>query len=165
MSELINGGPAFPGNNDSAHDYAMAAVVGISDVHERDRIYLQAKAKASAGMSLRDYFAAKVLPSLQATYPEESSEDVAKWAYNMADAMLAAREDAPVADSVREAAPVLLEALQASTKALIAERDAFYDSITDCEGNLIDPADGEALRELDALIDRNQAAIAKAGAA
>lgn len=46
-----------------------------------------------AGMSLRDYFAAKAMQGLMAS-PEcpESMEAAAKWSYNLADAMLKARE-------------------------------------------------------------------------
>lgn len=46
------------------------------------------------GMSLRDYFAAKAMQGLAAN-PEAwdmTDEKVAEWAYNAADAMLAARE-------------------------------------------------------------------------
>lgn len=44
-----------------------------------------------AGMTLRDYFAAKAMQVMLAdeAAPEES---IAKWAYRQADAMLAARE-------------------------------------------------------------------------
>ena len=48
------------------------------------------------GMSLRDYFAAKAMQGLAAN-PEAwdmTDEKVAVWAYNAADAMLAAREQA-----------------------------------------------------------------------
>ena len=46
-----------------------------------------------AGMSLRDYFAAKAMQGLIAS-PEgpESMEVAAKWSYKLADAMLKARE-------------------------------------------------------------------------
>ena len=60
------------------------------------------------------------------------------------------------------AAPALLKALEASNKALIAERDCLYDSITISAGEIVDPIDGEALAEADELIDANRAAIAKA---
>lgn len=56
----------------------------------------------------------------------------------------------------------LLGALEAATKELITERDCFYDSITDQEGNIFDPDDEAPLRQLDALIDQCRTAIAKA---
>lgn len=48
------------------------------------------------GMTLRDYFAAKWLQGWMAnpSTNDAASEDAAKWAYNMADAMLKAREAA-----------------------------------------------------------------------
>ena len=60
------------------------------------------------------------------------------------------------------AAPDMLEALKASNRTLIAERDVIYDSITNSAGEITDPADGEGLAEYNALIDANRAAIAKA---
>lgn len=45
------------------------------------------------GMSLRDYFAAKAMQGLIASPADpESMEVAAKWSYNLADAMLKARE-------------------------------------------------------------------------
>jgi hypothetical protein len=64
-----NGGPAFPSDS---NQYGPAA-----------------------GMTLRDYFAAKALSTVQAYSQEDvstwSPEDFAKHAYALADAMLAAR--------------------------------------------------------------------------
>lgn len=53
--------------------------------------------KDNAGMSLRDYFAAQVMGSLQTYFSNSLAlvrhpEAVAKWAYKIADAMLEARE-------------------------------------------------------------------------
>lgn len=54
--------------------------------------------KLEGGMSLRDYFAGKVVQGFMAGYyssPEScgwSNEDIAKEGYKLADAMLAARE-------------------------------------------------------------------------
>ena len=68
MSEIKTGGPAFP-------DYG------------------------ESGMTLRDYFAAKALQGWLSTYPTEmdisnvNKEFVAKHMYEMADAMLKAREE------------------------------------------------------------------------
>ena len=74
MSTTDNGGPAFP-----TKSYNIER-----DVMTREE-----------GMTLRDYFAAKAL-SAYWNDPEVSEsistpENVAKWAYEMADAMLKAR--------------------------------------------------------------------------
>jgi len=61
------------------------------------------------------------------------------------------------------AAPEMAKALNACVKELIAERDCFYDSITNSAGEIIDQDDGEALAELDALIDKARTALVKAG--
>lgn len=55
--------------------------------------------RIQSGMTLRDYFAAKALSGWLASYPDDNShpvvagnsDDVAKYAYMMADAMLKAR--------------------------------------------------------------------------
>jgi hypothetical protein len=64
-----DGGPAFPG---TAENY---------------------KYEGCAGMSIRDYFAAKAMQGWTSNpLPNESSiQEVAEWAYRQADAMLAAR--------------------------------------------------------------------------
>lgn len=105
-----DGGTAFPMQDPQAiHAYAQAKteVANAADVNERDQIYLAARAEAVSGMSLRDYFAAK-FASAQATatssdkglirpqyqYPGGGltvAEEIAKSAYELADAMLAAR--------------------------------------------------------------------------
>ena len=65
MSEIKTGGPAFP---------------------------------STGGMTMRDYFAAKALQGWLSTYPTEmdisnvNKEFVAKYMYEMADAMLKARK-------------------------------------------------------------------------
>jgi hypothetical protein len=48
----------------------------------------------NAGMDLRDYFAAKAIPSLVKTFENyvTTPDDVAKLAYQYADAMMKARE-------------------------------------------------------------------------
>ena len=46
------------------------------------------------GMTLRDYFAAAALQG-NLIEPTASNDDVAKWAYSLADAMLKAREVKP----------------------------------------------------------------------
>ena len=80
MSATNNGGPAFPGTQ-----YAK----GISPSGH------------SEGLSLRDYFAAKALPVAWSAYdkgytgqPECVEQSIAHHAYQMADAMLRAREAA-----------------------------------------------------------------------
>ena len=72
MSDAINNEPAFPGTQ-----YAR----GISPSGH------------NAGMTLRDYFAAKAMQGyLTHEQAANSPEDVvAGWAYSMADAMLRAR--------------------------------------------------------------------------
>jgi hypothetical protein len=64
MSEIKNGGPAFP----------------VGDYHQ-----------CEFGMSLRDYFAAKAMQSLVPNY--RSSNHIASDAYRIADAMLVEREN------------------------------------------------------------------------
>ena len=54
--------------------------------------------KTEGGMTLRDYFAAKAMQALLRQYPDHlmnsPASEVASDAYSMADAMLAAREEA-----------------------------------------------------------------------
>ena len=68
MSTIKDGGPAFPVPNDA----------NLND---------------QEGMTLRDYFAAKAMASVSAD--EEHVKAIARYAYRMADAMLAAREVQP----------------------------------------------------------------------
>ena len=63
MSEELDGGPAYP-------------VPSLA---------------VSSGMTIRDYFAAAALQG-NLIEPTASNDDVAKWAYSLADAMLKARE-------------------------------------------------------------------------
>ncbi|MES2320201.1 MAG: hypothetical protein V4631_22215 [Pseudomonadota bacterium] len=59
MSAAKNGGPAFPAlDSQTVHRIGAAAIEGITDVEERDRVYIAVTAQAGMGMSLRDYFAA-----------------------------------------------------------------------------------------------------------
>lgn len=101
MSSKINaGGTAFPMQDPQAvHAYASAAVAGIDDADERDRAYMAARAEAVGGMTMRDYFAAKamqasLMPAPNGrSRPERSAlKGIAEFAYEAADAMLAARE-------------------------------------------------------------------------
>jgi hypothetical protein len=81
-----DGGPAFPA------------------LHSIDGNWVKEPRPEYAGMSLRDYFAAAVLRSVSITYqfnwtpkridghPDYEAEEVAKYAYRVADAMIKARE-------------------------------------------------------------------------
>ena len=99
MSTIETGGPAFPMQEPQAiHAFAVAAVDGITDPDERDRAYIKARAEAVGGASLRDYFAAKAMQGLVsghfAKYGHEDywpRPEIASEAYEIADAMLAAR--------------------------------------------------------------------------
>ena len=98
MSTINDGGPAFPMQEPQAiHTYAVAAIDGITDPDERDRAYSKARAEAVGGATLRDYFAAKAMQGLLAAQVHGFNDQPAKgpfasMAYEMADAMLAARE-------------------------------------------------------------------------
>jgi hypothetical protein len=93
-------GPAFPVNDQGlAHLVGVAAIDGITDPAERDRLYVEARARAVSGMTLRDYFAAKALPTLLDICRLDLRDEgvslldhVAENAYAVADAMLAARD-------------------------------------------------------------------------
>lgn len=79
MSKTTDGGPAFP--------VPVAEIQGIA-THSGEF------GAGMTGMSLRDYFAAKAMQGLIARDAPSSDEDapfVAAYAYEMADAMLAAR--------------------------------------------------------------------------
>ena len=75
---------------------ATAAIDGITDPDERDRAYLKARSEAVGGATLRDYFAAKAMQGLlaQSCGTALGSDLIhgAQYAYQMADAMLKARE-------------------------------------------------------------------------
>lgn len=90
MSAENTGGPAFPES-------------GLSGLPNGEFIYGQ------AGMTLRDYFAAK---AMQASIIQNRLMGCAEEAYEIADAMLKARHDAPSNALLIAAAPDLLEAVQ-----------------------------------------------------
>lgn len=96
MSKINDGGPAFPVREPSgAHAIGLAAIEGITDTAERDRIYIEVTARAYSGMSLRDYFAANALMGMLANqhpYVQSDEHMFARDAYTLADAMLKARE-------------------------------------------------------------------------
>ena len=96
MSTIETGGPAFPMQEPQAiHAYAVAAIDGITDPDERDRAYLKARAEAVGGATLRDYFAAKAMQGLIVGVDKPRTDYIARAAYEMADAMLAARKSNP----------------------------------------------------------------------
>lgn len=80
-----NGGPAFPSGivRKSRPAYDPGADFHVTDFTE----------PRNAGMTLRDYFAAKAMPVFLVNTESSLAED-AKNAYAMADAMLKAREPA-----------------------------------------------------------------------
>ncbi|MGQ5289860.1 hypothetical protein ACULN0_10960 [Pectobacterium actinidiae] len=89
------GGPAFPVERPVAHALALKNV-GSED----ETKYITEVNKLCGGMTLRDYFAGKALPvawaGLEGGYfeadAETSAERMAECAYQLADAMLKARE-------------------------------------------------------------------------
>jgi len=74
MNNKETGGPAFPVHPD------MAAQLGC------------VPSQSDAGMSLRDYFAAKAMQGFQGEWVYDNSDEIASKAYALADAMLKARE-------------------------------------------------------------------------
>lgn len=83
MSNINNGGPAFP----SGESYYTTDLSGNRTRHGKSPQY--------KGISMRDYFAAKAMANyingpVAAAYPNDS--DIARWSYEMADAMLAERD-------------------------------------------------------------------------
>lgn len=99
MSAAIkNGGQAFPVTDPQAvHAIAAAAIEGITDTAERDRIYVAVRGQAAQGMTLRDYFAAQALPVAFSIFDSAAqgnvkAKHVAILSYQLADAMLRARE-------------------------------------------------------------------------
>jgi hypothetical protein len=95
MSAVNNGGPAFPvADSVTTHRIGQLAIEGITDTAERDRVYIEVTARANAGMTLRDYFAAKALAGIASTVDINGTvywREVAADAYAAADAMLAER--------------------------------------------------------------------------
>lgn len=96
MSAAHDGGTAFPMQDPQAiHAYAMGKVAGMSgDTDERDKAYLQARAEAVGGMSLRNYLAAKAMQAMtEGSWPDGADRDeIARRSYLMADAMLKASQ-------------------------------------------------------------------------
>jgi len=76
MRDIKDGGPAFPTNTENVSNAGACY--------------------ADAGMTLRDYFAAKAMQGYLASFAGGETIDgpnsAAEWAYRYADAMLRARE-------------------------------------------------------------------------
>ncbi|MFX1710695.1 hypothetical protein [Stutzerimonas stutzeri] len=75
MSKQPNGGPAFP-------------KAGLDPWGEAKSV--------ETGMTLRDYFAAKAMQGSLAdpsVNPTDHKDDFARWCYEVADAMIAARDE------------------------------------------------------------------------
>ncbi|MBU0564922.1 MAG: hypothetical protein KJ890_15640 [Gammaproteobacteria bacterium] len=84
MNNQPNGGPAFP-------------VPGFEFLDDRDPAKPERMVRIPyAGMTLRDYFAAKAMQGSLAdptVNPTDHKGDFARWCYEVADAMLAARDE------------------------------------------------------------------------
>lgn len=79
-----------------AHAVAAAAVLGITDSAERDKVYIEARAKVGIGMSLRAYFAGKAMQACiegHISYFGHDNHwpptDVAQYSCELADALIA----------------------------------------------------------------------------
>lgn len=73
---------------------AIADLTETATVHDRDKAFIQAVAKAAQGMSLRDYFAGQAIAGVfsPGIWPNaDQIKTAATAAYIAADAMLAAR--------------------------------------------------------------------------
>ena len=81
------GGPAFPIDRQTAHGIAIHEVGAGNEA-----AYIEAVARLSQGMDLRDYFAAKAMQGMLVNETMPHSNDVMGKAYKIADAMLKARE-------------------------------------------------------------------------
>ncbi len=97
MDMKKTGGQAFPtSDSQTAHAIGMAAVDGITDSAERDRVYTAVRGQAVQGMTLRDYFAAQAMQGICAHNDTWGlpNKEIGIEAYKIADAMLAARSAA-----------------------------------------------------------------------
>ena len=168
MSTIETGGPAFPMQEPQAiHAYAVAAVDGITDPDERDRAYLKARAEAVGGATMRDYFAAKAMQGLlaQSCGTALGSDPIhgAQYAYQMADAMLAARK--PEYDPTRMASRALddratiagLESAVSHLSALFDEFRALLVEVDDVCGR--DGYGGQLEDGVSEIIDKVRAAL------
>ena len=96
MSNVNDGGPAFPMDAGARHSLAAARTGGTDSSNEA--AYIAEYARLSTCLSVRDYFAAKAMQGamgLLVTWgdaqPPSVADAVSHFAYRMADAMLAAR--------------------------------------------------------------------------
>lgn len=84
MKKINDGGPVFPVRVENNGDEPFSA----NGVEVEPGYFVQFR-----GMTLRDYFAAKAMQGLLSSPTDPSSaKAAAEWSYEMADAMLAARE-------------------------------------------------------------------------
>ena len=96
MKNINTGGSAFPMPEKEAVAYAKA-IEDLSNpaLDVAEVIFYSNLANALQGMTLRDYFAAKAMQGLVAGAAHDEPINLhgaAEWSYNMADAMLKARE-------------------------------------------------------------------------
>ena len=82
MNVINNGGPAFPAGSVRKSRRAPG-----DDWVETNRVQ-----PLHGGLSIRDYFAAKAMQALVSDHRRINRDDIAWAAYDMADAMLRARE-------------------------------------------------------------------------
>jgi hypothetical protein len=87
MSNTNTGGPAFP----QAYEHT-AVVTKMYGAGELTAGQLKNATSQLAGMTLRDYFAAKAMQGMMHDVSQPVGEVIAGWAYEVADAMLKARE-------------------------------------------------------------------------
>ena len=71
----------------SVHDVSDLKPGVVYTVHDQNPPVI-----INQGMTLRDYFAAKIMPALVERYECELPDELAREAYDLADAMLAARK-------------------------------------------------------------------------
>lgn len=169
MSIYDDSGPAFPVSADIAGMEGLkGSALGMS-LRQYAAIHLRVPDSGVGWLdemirkAQRDELAAKVMQGLLANPcgPIQANgmsgwnwcnctlEDVADLAWHIADAMLRARESAPAADPVREAAPELLEAAKSARDALAVAIKAAWEGFTDA-----DVAEHIAVKKLDAAIAR-----------
>ena len=82
---MKDGGPAFPPQDRSF------VIQGNAPIDELKKTLLALEHDRQTGMTLRDYFAAKALPSCLVVFPT-APDAAANAAYVVADSMLKARE-------------------------------------------------------------------------
>ena len=89
------GGPAFPMGSTEAAMYAscLEDLANPALLDNAERVYLEAKAVALCGMTLRDYFAAHAPePYKEWRGGSRGLMDIVEWRWFYADQMLKARE-------------------------------------------------------------------------